>query len=877
MPHKTPMMRQYSALKQQYPGCILFFRMGDFYEMFYEDAQLASRVLDIALTARHKDKTEPVPMAGVPYHAVQGYLAKLVQAGYRVAICEQVEDPSKAKGLVRREVVRVVTPGTLVDEGAISDKENQYLGSICPAAEGAGLAAIDLSTGEFNVTEFHGEGWSASLLDECFRIAPKEVLVPEGSLETSFSLDFLKGSSEWRPAVHEHVDWAYGLEYAAKCLLEQLGTQSLDGFGLSEAPLAIRAAGSLIHYLRQTQKTALEHIRSISFVPLGKTMVLDRATVRNLELLESFEGGRSKGLLGIIDHTVTSMGARMLKQWMLAPLIEKEAVERRLEAVDAFTSDHTRRDALREALGGVSDIERIVSRVSLGSASARDLIGLKHSCLKLPVVASNIEAEGVPLLEELKDGWDDCADVTGAIEEAIEEDPPALLTEGGIIKSGFNKELDELRTTGREGKGFIARLEAKERERTGISNLKVGYNKVFGYYLEVTKKYHDKVPEDYIRKQTLVGAERYITQELKEYEAKVLGAEERSKALEYDLFIQVRESIKEEAARLLQAARRVALLDVISALAETAVRFDYVKPTITEDETIEISDGRHPVIERLALGERFVPNDTLLDREENAVLIITGPNMAGKSTYIRQVALIVLLAQMGSFVPAREATIGLADRIFTRIGAQDYLSRGQSTFMVEMNETANILNNATSRSLIVLDEIGRGTSTFDGLSIAWAVVEHIHNQPHLKSRTLFATHYHELTELAQLLPGVRNYNIAIREWADQIIFLHKIVPGGTDKSYGIQVARLAGLPTNVLDRAKEVLGALETKEFDASGMPILASSTRQDAPSREGQLHLFHPSESKLVEKLRTVDPDATSPLEALNILATLRRLLDQD
>jgi DNA mismatch repair protein MutS len=851
--------------------------MGDFYEMFYEDAQVASRVLDITLTARHKDKDEPIPMAGVPYHAAQGYLAKLVVAGHRVAICEQVEDPAKAKGLVRREVVRVVTPGTFTEEGALDEKENQYLGSIYPTAEGAGLAVIDLSTGEFKATEISGEGWAADLQDECFRFSPKETLVPEGSLESISELSFLKEGDEAPTALNEYVDWAYGLEYATKCLLDQLGTQSLDGFGFSEAPLATRAAGSLIHYLRQTQKSALEHISSISFRPVGAAMVLDRSTIRNLELLESSEGSRSSGLIGIIDQTVTAMGGRMLKQWLLAPLIDREPIERRLEAVEVFSGDHLRREGLREALRSVGDIERIVSRINLGSATARDLVALKSSCGQLPALAEKIEGAEAPMIEELLAGWDDLGDVARSIGEAIDDEPPATLTEGGIIKSGFSQELDELRNTGKEGKGIIARLEAKERERTRIPTLKVGYNKVFGYYLEVTKKYHDMVPEDYVRKQTLVGAERYITQELKEYEAKVLGAEERSKALEYDLFVQVREEVKQETGRLQKAAHRVAFLDVIATLAEAAVRFDYVRPAIGDEDIISIHDGRHPVVERLALAERFVPNDTLLDRGENSVLIITGPNMAGKSTYIRQVALIVLLAQMGSFVPAREATIGLTDRIFTRIGAQDYLTRGQSTFMVEMNETANILNNATSRSLIVLDEIGRGTSTFDGLSIAWSVVEYIHNEKSLKTRTLFATHYHELTELAHLFTGVKNYNIAVREWADQIIFLYKIVPGGTDKSYGIQVARLAGLPKSVLERAKEVLGTLEAKEFDQTGRPTLAPPSKDPLASEPGQLALFHRVESKLIEELRAVDPEVISPLEALNILAALRRHFRED
>ncbi|MFQ5893093.1 MAG: DNA mismatch repair protein MutS, partial [Nitrospinota bacterium] len=742
-----------------------------------------------------------------------------------------------------------------------------------PAAEGAGLAVIDLSTGEFNATELRGEAWASALHDECVRLAPKEVLVPEGSLETCSDLAFLEGDAAWRPALQPHSEWAFGLEYATKSLLEQLGTHSLDGFGLSEAPLATRAAGALVHYLRATQLSSLEHINTISFAPLGTTMLLDGVTVRNLELIESAEGSRVAGLLGILDKTVTPMGGRLLKQWLLHPLVEREPIERRLEAVETFVADHRRREALRETLGGVGDIERVVSRISLGTATARDLVALRRSLRQLPLLAEALEEVAAPLLAAMREQWDPCEDVAATVEEAIEEDPPLALTEGGVIKSGFHAELDELRRIGREGKGTIARLEAEERGRVGIPTLKVGYNKVFGYYLEVTKKYHDRIPDHYIRKQTLVGAERYITLELKEYEAKVLGAEERAKALEYELFVRTREAVKAETVRLQRAARRVALLDVVGGLAEVAVACNYVRPTLTDEETIAIADGRHPVLEQLALGERFVPNDALLDRGENAILIVTGPNMAGKSTYLRQVALIVLLAQMGSFVPARGATIGLVDRIFTRIGAQDYLVRGQSTFMVEMNETANILNNATPKSLIILDEIGRGTSTFDGLSIAWAVVEHLHNQPHLRARTLFATHYHELTELALLLPGVKNYNIAVREWADQVVFLRKIVPGGTDKSYGIQVARLAGLPKPVLKRAKEVLATLEAKEFDPEGRPLL-SAPGSPPPAGAGQLTLFGPADARLAEALKGVDPETLSPIEALNLLVELKRLL---
>ncbi len=874
MAQDTPMMRQYAALKQQHPDCILFFRMGDFYEMFYEDAEVAARVLDITLTARHKGRAHPVPMAGVPHHAAKGYLAKLVEAGHRVAICEQVEDPSKAEGLVRREVVRVVTPGTLTDEDALAAKDNQYVGSIYPSADGAGLAVLDLSTGEFKATEIRADRWDSALQDECFRHAPKEVLLPEGSTEAFSGLAFLESGPEWQPVLHPYHEWAYALEHATKTLLEQLGTHSLDGFGLTEAPLATRAAGALLHYLHETQKSPLGHINRISFSPLGTAMMLDRVTVRNLELVESLDGTQAKGLLGVLDRTVTPRGGRLLKQWVLQPLIEREPIEQRFEAVETFVNDHWRREALREALRSVGDIERVVSRVSLGTASARDLVALQRSCRQLPLLAEALEGTEATLLEEIRGAWDDCHDVASSIEEAIEDDPPLTLGEGGIIKSGFDAELDELRRIGREGKGTIARLEAEERRRTGIPTLKVGYNKVFGYYLEVTKKYHDLVPDNYIRKQTLVAAERYITPELKEFEAKVLGAEERSKALEYELFIQVREEVKAETVRLQRAAERVALLDVLSSMAEASVQFNYSRPTLTDEDAIAISEGRHPVLEQLPLGERFVPNDTLLDCGENAILIITGPNMAGKSTYLRQVAYIVLMAQMGSFVPAREATIGLVDRIFTRIGAQDYLSRGQSTFMVEMNETANILNNATPKSLIILDEIGRGTSTFDGLSIAWAVVEHLHNQPHLRARTLFATHYHELTDLARLLPGVKNYNIAVREWADQIVFLRKIVPGGTDKSYGIQVARLAGLPRPLLERAKDVLSRLEAKEIDAQGRPPLASS---DTQTETGQLPLLKPAEAKLAEALGAIDPEVISPIEALNLLAALKRLLSNE
>jgi DNA mismatch repair protein MutS len=784
-----------------------------------------------------------------------------------------VEDPSKARGLVRREVVRVVTPGTLIEEAALSAKENQYLCSIYPALEGAGLAVLDLSTGDFRVAELRGQEWPSQLEDACTLLEAKEVLIPEGSMDEFPKLSFLQERPEWKPTISPCDGWAYGHEYATKCLLDQLGTQSLDGFGLSETPLAVRAAGALVHYLRQTQKSALAHINRLALWSLGTTMVLDRATVRNLELVESLEGERGKSLLGVLDLTVTPMGGRLLKNWLLEPLVEREPIEQRQEAVEELFRDHSLRDSLRELLKTVGDIERIVSRICLGTASPRDLIALKLSCSKLPALGDAMEEISASILTEVRSQWDFCSDIVQLIEDAIEPDPPPTLTEGGIIKSGYNEELDELRTIGRETKSIIARLEAQERERTGIPTLKVGYNKVFGYYLEVTKKYRDKVPDHYVAKQTLVGAERYITPELKQYEAKLLGAEERAKALEQELFTKVRDRVKEETIRLQETARRIALLDVLACLAEVAVRYDYVRPNMTNDDLIQISSGRHPVLERLELGERFVPNDALLDTQENAILIITGPNMAGKSTYLRQVALIVLLAQMGSFVPAQEATIGLVDRIFTRIGAQDFLTRGQSTFMVEMNETANILHNATSRSLIILDEIGRGTSTYDGLAIAWSVVEYLHGKEPPRPRTLFATHYHELTELANDLPGVKNYNIAVREWADQIVFLRKVVPGGTDKSYGIQVARLAGLPSSVLERAKEVLAVLEAQALDEEVRLVLS---RRDlpAPRQEIQLSLFKPSDYSIVEVLRQVNPEELTPIEALQLLVALKRLL---
>ena len=837
----TPAMKQYQNIKGDYPDSILFFRIGDFYEMFFDDAITASKALNITLTSRDKNKENPVPMCGVPHHAVDIYIGRLIKKGFKVAVCEQMEDPKTVKGVVKREVIRVITPGTVLNPNLLGEKDNNFFVSLYPDQNGYGIAVIDISTGDFRVAEFTDSSGNSHedllkrIKNEFLKLEPKEILVPKSFLNNSDSkLQTL--NSELSAAVNSCEEWVYDYDYAYKTLLEQFKTVSLDGFGCENMPLAISAAGAAIYYFKATQKSPLTHLYRISLLKSDDFMNLDFSTQRNLELTRrSYDGSKEGSLLGLLDLTVTSMGGRRLKDWLLKPLLNADKIKTRHETVGKLKDSHRTREEIRDNLSKILDMERLTARITLSAANARDLIALKNSIAPIKTIKELIEKIPSEIFKGMISEWDDLTDIEKLIDISIKDEPPLSLKDGGLIKDGYSKELDDLRSISRDGKEWIVQMEGREREKTGIANLKVSYNKVFGYFIEITKKHLSKVPEGYIRKQTVATGERYISQELKEYEDKILGAEEKIKNIEYQIFEEIRKRVAEEGKRILKMAGIISEIDVLSTLSEVASRYDYTCPDINEGDTIEIIDGRHPILEKIIEGERFVPNDTCLDSHNNQIMIITGPNMAGKSTYMRQTALIVLLSQTGSFVPAREARIGIVDRIFTRVGAQDYLQKGQSTFMVEMNETANILNNATSRSLIILDEIGRGTSTFDGISIAWSVVEYIHNNT--KAKTLFATHYHELTELSMTLDSVKNYNIAVKEWNDEIIFLRKIASGGADKSYGIQVARLAGLPKEVIERAKEVLSNLENKEFDEGGRPRLTKkSGAKESPVKQIQL-----------------------------------------
>jgi DNA mismatch repair protein MutS len=848
----TPVRQQYLEVKRQYPEAILFFRLGDFYETFDEDAQITARELDIVLTSRNIAKGKRVPMAGIPHHAAENYLARLIEKGYHVAICEQIGD-GPVKGLFPRQVVRVVTPGTIVEQGLLPGDANNYLASIVVSDDAIGLAYADVSTGEFSATEIHSKDPLGSLRHELMRLHPAELLCPE-----SLSLIEI-----WDGHMTKLQEWRFEPERCSETLMAHFGTATLDGFGLSKKSMATRAAGAIIEYLGETQKAALSLLTALSTYTLDDFMTLDAATRRNLELSETIRTGGVKGsLLGTIDATVTPMGRRLLRQWMGKPLLDIDRIQSRLDQVEAQFSDGLWRAEIREALSDVGDLERLTNRTVAGVAGPKDLVALRELLGDLPNLASLLSQKENTAMETLRENLDPCEDVLALIENALEDEPPATLSQVGVIRPGYSEKLDHVLETSRHARDWIADLEEKERTRTGISNLKVGYNKVFGYYIEVTKSKIDLVPDEYIRKQTLTQAERYITPEMKEYESIVLTAEERIREIESDLFRELCRKIAEHASRLLSTARTVARLDVVTGLAEVAARKGYVRPELVTDEILEIRDGRHPVVEEYLIGRQFVPNDTIFEQGEK-IRIITGPNMSGKSTYLRQVALIVLLAQMGSFVPASSAKLGVTDRIFTRIGAQDEIHAGQSTFMVEMVEAANILHHATPRSLLILDEIGRGTSTYDGLSIAWAVVEYIHNYPKIRARTLFATHYHELTQLSETLPGVRNYNVAVSDEGGQVVFLHKIIPGGADKSYGIHVAELAGLPRPVINRAQEILSLLETES--------------REMKTRKGimvQQLSFFPETNPLLEDLEDLEIDALSPLEALNKLYEWQQLL---
>jgi DNA mismatch repair protein MutS len=863
------MMRQYMEIKSSYPDSILFFRLGDFYEMFLDDAVKASKILDITLTSRGKNaEGREIPLCGIPFHSANPYISKLVEAGEKVAICEQVEDPKSVKGIVRREVVKVVTPGLVTDHDALEPKENNFLVSFVPVSGTAyGMAVLDLSTGHFRATDLDS---LEALLAENACLAPREILLPARCRDSALHTRITQES----PALFSFIDdWVEDPEYSVRLFDEQFGVhpetlcQGLKG--------AASAAAVVLHYLKETQKGVAIHLRELVTYQIREFLLLDDSTRRNLELTRTMAEGRRRGsLLGLMDHTVTPMGGRKLKEWINYPLVAVEQIVARLESVEELVSDPAKRDSISSAIEGISDLERLNGRISLASASAKDMAALRDSLERLPALISSASDCSADLLRNSVSGIDPLEDVSGLIRRGIAENPPFSLRDGGVIADGYNAELDDLRKISSEGKGFIARLEAKEKQRTGISSLKIRYNKVFGYYIEITRSNLSGIPDDYIRRQTLANAERFITPELKEYEEKVLGAEDRIAGLEYSLFQEIRNLVAAQGGRIAATADRIAIIDVLLSFAEIAHIADYCRPEINNNAIISITEGRHPVIESLNLGERFVPNDLLLDNSENQLLIITGPNMAGKSTFMRQTALITLMAQMGSFVPAKSAVIGVTDRIFTRVGASDNLAKGQSTFMMEMTETANILRNATPKSLVILDEIGRGTSTFDGVSIAWAVAEFLHDEPAHKAKTLFATHYHEMTELSVTRSGVKNFNIAVREWNDQVIFLRKIVPGGASHSYGIQVARLAGLPLSVIERSKEILMNLEKGEFSEEGVPRISRGRRSQQAAPSPQLSLFDDRSSGIRSRLEGTNLSAITPLEALNLLDELKRML---
>jgi DNA mismatch repair protein MutS len=866
MNEMTPMLRQYLDIKSVYQDSILFFRLGDFYEMFFEDAERASRILGITLTSRGSHNGNKVPMCGVPYHSARGYIARLIEEGLKVAICEQVEDPSKAKGIVRREVVRVVTPGSVMEEAGIEGTASLYMAALSGTDNVYGLAYVDLSTGEFRVTQV--DEWR-EMVDELGRISPAELLIPEDD-----NLSNNKELSRYRVEVLKKE--RYNKETAGQLLKEQLGVNSLAGFGCIDLMHGIAAAGAIVYYLKETQKVSPVHIKDLLTYRLGDYMFLDESSILNLELFETMRRRAHKGsLFQILDRTVTPMGSRLMKRWIGYPLVELNKIRHRLAAVAFFRDDRIFREDIIEALKGIYDLERLNGRVSMGRANARDLEALKLSILKLPGIKKRLADSTSDMLYGIGNSMDTLQDIAEIIEKAVCDDPPVSLKEGGIIKEGYNQELDELINITRDGKSWIANLALTEKKRTGISNLKIGYNRVFGYFIEISRGSLHLVPPDYIRKQTLTNGERYINESLKEYEEKVLGAQEKRVQLELAIFEQVREKIALENQRIKETAAFIGELDTLSALAETAELFGYTCPEVNEGGVIDIIDGRHPVIEQTVKDEEFVPNDIHLDDKDQQFMIITGPNMAGKSTILRQAALTVLMAQMGSFVPASKAVVGLVDRIFTRIGASDDLTKGQSTFMVEMDETANILRHATTKSLVILDEIGRGTSTYDGLSIAWAVAEALHDKDNTGVRTMFATHYHELTDLLSTKHRAKNFNIAVKEWKDRIIFLRKLVPGGTSRSYGIQVARIAGIPEHVITRAKEILENLERGEMDDIGMPRLAHSNLASGPKDGIQLNLFGGQDQRLVKWIRGFDTSSMTPLEALLELDKLKKYVD--
>ncbi len=861
-------MRQYFEAKRQYRDAIVFFRMGDFYEMFYEDALTAARALELTLTSRSKDSTGgAIPMCGLPYHAADGYIARLVKKGFRVAICEQMEDPRKTKGLVRREVVRVVSPGTLTDAAYLDAREPALLMAIFPtqSAPGYGVALLDVSTGEFTAAEYAGPDARQALADELTVLRPREIVAPSGFADAAALIAELRLEARLTPA----DEWTFDLESARRSLMTQMQTQTLHGFGLDDRPAATCAAGALVQYLRDTQKADLGHVREIAFRTTADCMVIDPTTFRNLEVIEAADGGRTGSLLHEIDRTVTPMGGRLLRAWLLRPLVAIERIQDRLDAVEEFAFRSTERAKMRDTLKAIHDIERLVGRAALGTAGPRDLVALRQSIAAVPRVRMLLEECQAPLIRSLVSELDDLADLRADLDRTLLDEPPAIARDGGVVRDGVDPEIDDLRGISRTGRQRIAEMEEAERARTGISSLKIRYNRVFGYYIEISRSNLAHVPADYDRKQTIAGGERFTTPGLKAYEEKVLGADERILEREVEIFEALRRRVAASAPAVQDTARGIASFDVLCSLAETAAVQNYIKPQVHAGDELVATDVRHAVVERHA-AHAFVPNDVTLDAGAHQLIILTGPNMGGKSTYLRQTALLCLMAQAGSFVPARSAKLPVVDRLFARVGASDNIARGQSTFMVEMQETANILHCATSRSLVILDEIGRGTSTFDGLSLAWAVAEHLASNTRARPKTIFATHYHELTDLADALPGVANFHVVVREWKEDIVFLRKVVPGRSDRSYGIQVARLAGLPPAVVARAREILNGLERDELSRGGRPSLSG----DTAARQRQLGLFQASpvpDDAVHQRLRAIDVNAITPMQALALLAELK------
>ena len=879
MAELTPMMKQYMETKSQYPDCILFYRLGDFYEMFFDDALTASRELEITLTGKNCGQEERAPMCGVPYHAVESYLNKLVSKGYKVAICEQLEDPKTTKGIVKRDVVRIVTPGTNLDTQALDETKNNYIMCIVYIADRYGVSVSDITTGDYFVTEIPD---SAKLMDEIYRFSPSEIICNEAFYMSGMDLDGLK--DRLGITIYSLDSWYFDDDVCRQKLLEHFKVSSFGGLGLADYDCGIISAGALLQYLLETQKNSLSNLTHITPYAAGKYMMLDSSTRRNLELCETLREKQKRGsLLWVLDKTKTAMGARALRKYVEQPLIDKKEIEKRLDAVAELKDGAISREEMREYLSPVYDLERLITRIAYGTANPRDLTAFRSSLEMLPHIRCILEEMQSELLKNIHDDMDPLEDLCTLVKESIREEPPIAMKEGNIIRDGYNEEVDKLRRAKSDGKEWLAKLENDEREKTGIKNLRIKYNKVFGYYLEVTNSYKDMVPDYYTRKQTLANAERYITPELKELEDMILGAEDKLYALEYEIYSQVRDTIAGEIERIQKTAKAVAALDSFASLAVVAERNNYIRPKINEKGIIDIKEGRHPVVERMIPNDMFIANDTYLDDKKHRISIITGPNMAGKSTYMRQTALIALMAQIGSFVPAKSANIGLSDRIFTRVGASDDLASGQSTFMVEMTEVANILRNATSKSLLILDEIGRGTSTFDGLSIAWAVVEYISDSRLLGAKTLFATHYHELTELEGKISNVNNYCIAVKEKGDDIVFLRKIVKGGADKSYGIQVAKLAGVPDLVIERAKEIVEELSDEDVTAkvSEIAVRERNEKRKPKVRKydevdiAQMSLFDTvKDDDVLEELKNLDVGNMTPIDALNTIYRLQNKL---